>query len=120
MDILAALLLFFAMDAVGDDWRDRFNSTSIVYRFFDWLRHKAGWDWLWVWYAGTKEGPLKRFLRIPYDAWHSFKHIRNASLAYVCYDINGWYGVITVVLVAALWFPLVYHGLEKKQPFKVV
>ena len=116
MDILAALLLFLAMDAVGDDWRDRFNSTSIVYRLFDWLHRKTGWSGLWKWYAGTKEGPLKRFFGIPYDAWHSFKHVRNASLAYICYGINGWYGVLTVVLLAAVWFPFVYHGIEKKQP----
>ena len=116
MGIFIALVVFLTMDALGDDWRDRFNSTSYVYRFFHWLRLKTGWHNVWAWYRGTRGGgPPLRFLGIPYDAWHTFKHIRNASLAYVCYDINGWWGVATVVFLAAVWFPSVYHGLEKKE-----
>ena len=104
------------MDALADDWRDRFNPTSRVYRFFDWLRIKTGQLSAWKWYAGTKfGGEPSRFLGIPYDYWHSLKHVRNASLAYVCYDINEWWGVASVVLLAAVWFPFVYHGIEKKQ-----
>ena len=99
------------MDALGDDFRDRFNSTSIVYRFFHWLRLKTGWHGVWAWYRGTRGGgPPQRFLGFPYDYWHSLKHIRNASLAYVCFDISAWW-VGAVVFLAAVWFPTLYNNL---------
>ena len=116
MDIFIAIVIFFTARALADDWRDRFNPSSRVYRFFDWLHRKTGWVGLWKWYAGTRDGPLKRFLKIPYDHWHSLQHILSACLAYICYQINGWWGVGAVIFVAFLWFPLLYnHWLIAKK-----
>ena len=110
MDIFIAIVIFFTARALADDWRDRFNGDSIVYRAFHWFWYRLGWTRLWFWYAGTHSGqPLKRFLKVPYDYWHSLQHVLSACLAYVCYQINGWWGVGAVILVAALWFPLLFN-----------
>ena len=73
--ILLALAGF--LDGLSDDWRDRFNNTSRVYRMFYWLRKKTGWQKMWEWYVGTRSGQEpKRFLFFIYDYWHIVKVVK--------------------------------------------
>ena len=70
--ILIAIAGF--LDALNDDFRDRFNRDSRVYRLFRWVHEKTGWHKLWEWYRGTRDGkPPVRFLGIAYDYFHTVK-----------------------------------------------
>ena len=113
MDIFLALMVFFAADALADNWKDR--SRGWVESFFLWIANFLDWPALWFWYWGTRNGkPPRRILYIAYDFWHSLKHVRNAAVAYICFQINGWFGVLALVVLAALWFPFLYNYLLKK------
>ena len=115
MDILLALMVYFAVDALGDNWRDRTASSTWVEDVFLKIANLLDWPAIWFWYWGTRNGrEPKRFLGIAYDYFHTLKHIRNAAVAYICFQLNGWFGVLAVVILAATWFPFLYNYLLKK------